>query len=210
MPLQTLLEQGAAFSRNHGDPVTDERIGTRGFNSPEHIFLMYLRFDRNSRLHVSHCFDALGGRSVRAAEFALMAEARPSHPGPNTHRVGTNFETMQFDRPCYFTIILDELAWQFYNDPDVPENPPLVFLAYKPGDPPEAAYDPNTNFYDAEMITINCRPALRCINYARRKPDGSPGRCCFEINLRATFSLKGSERYITVVIDPTGESKGPS
>jgi hypothetical protein len=219
MPLLTLSEESALFPAPHGASVRETRLGTPGFETaPDEVFLIYLRVDRDSGLHVSHYRDKLDGRSIADAEAALMAEARPRYRNPDDrygegkpHRVGSNFEGLDFSTPCYFTIILDEARWRFYDDPAAPMNDPIVFLAEKHGQ----IFDPNDSFFDATIITPKGRPGLRCINFVRADaagtpiPEGQSRRFCFEIHLSAPFSLPGSQRHITIIIDPTGENQGP-
>jgi hypothetical protein len=216
MPIRTLSEQVAGFVRHsHGDSVRDKRLGQPGYDAPEDICLLYIRVDHDSGLHVRHYQDQLNGRTVDQAEADLLAEARPSGDRAKPHLKGQNFEGMVFDRPSWFTILLDEAEWSFFSDPAVPGNDPIVFLAQKDGDATGKQFDPNHSFYDAELVRVDGRPAVRCINFCKTDaagtplPTGATTNFCYEINLRAPFALPGSESHITIIIDPTGENRGP-
>lgn len=214
----------------YGDSVRLHKLYTPGFEvPPSAVYLVYIKLEAGDNLTVRHMFrESLIDGSVKATEKALFAGARS---GSSPDQVGKDFETMEFKKPCYFTVVLDNDNWDFYfPDPGTEPRPgeeaqdPIVFIGSKttlverPNQPAlrqVETYDPNKSFYDAEEILVDGRSAVRCINFLRDsegKPLGSRKTqdLGFEILVRIPFSLSPSQdRKIVVVIDPDGQNQGP-
>jgi hypothetical protein len=215
----------------HGDSVRVRKLGSPGFeNPPTAAYLVYIRLEAGANLTVRHMFrDSLIDGSIQTTEEALLKSAKTAAGSPE--QVGKDFETMLFEQPCYFTIVLDNDNWDFYfPDPEsVPEpgaeaQDPIVFIASKttlieqPNGPAKRetkTYDPNTSFYDAKEIVVSGRSAVRCINF-HRNLEGEPLKryesqnLGFEILLRVPFSVSPTEDHkIVIIIDPDGQNQGP-
>ncbi len=208
---------------NWGFNVGEERQGMLGFEGlPEYVYLIYIRFDRDSCLFVRHYWSKIeSDQSISDVEEILIKEARPGFVWPcESKLIGANFEEIVWTKKCYFTIFLDEKDWDFYSYPNDDEHP-IVFVKHK-------SYiengrvilgpqkDKNFSFFDAVKFKIFGRNAIRCINYKKCDEAGTDNNdhttqmLAFEIYLMAPFAEKAvNSSHITIVIDPPGNNGGP-
>jgi hypothetical protein len=214
----------------HGDSVRVRKLGTPGFEeAPTAVYLVYIKLETNNSLSVRHMYrDTLVEDSVGSTHEVLFAEAKAG--GGGADQVGSDFETMIFTGPTYFTIVLDNDDWDFYfPDPGREDmegeeaQDPIVFIGRKvtvverPGLEPErqeTIYDPNTSFYDAAPVTVGDRKAVRCINFFRDAQSlplvGQAQHLGFEILVRIPFCVSPAhDRKLVVIIDPDGQNQGP-
>lgn len=213
----------------HGESVRVRKLGSTGYVAPNALYLVYVKLEANGNLTVRHMSrDTLLNNSVADTENDLFDKAAGGGGPPE--QVGGDFDTMVFDGPTYFTIVLDNADWDFYYPrpsvvvPVPNENhDPIVFIKHKVTLVEQAGgqairvpkdYEPNTSFFDAQSVTVRGRAAVRCINFFC-EADGSPlvrwQDVGFEVLVRVPCSLSATVgRKLILIIDPDGQNQGPS
>jgi hypothetical protein len=126
-----------------GISVRKKRLGSGGnFNPPSRLQLLYIALTPDAKFAVRHLFlDDITTTNIDAKEKDLVLEARTTVPdGAKSHNeLSRGFEGIEFKREAYFTIVIDELGWEFYfpapakPDDVIPgqTDDPVVFLDNK-------------------------------------------------------------------------------
>lgn len=207
----------------YGDSVRLRKSGQL-YPKPVWMYLIYVGM-KNNGLFAKHVAGRVGAATLDADQDALIAQARA---GQNL--VGRDFDKIEFDRPCYFSIVVNIKDWEFYypfpdlaeiNDPDTHD--PIIFTSSKRiivnGQPFSRSVTRNRSFYDLEPITPVIdgvpRQGIRCINYLKRNELGDDIQpqekldYSFNLLLHVPFSDDAPARKVLVIIDPDGQNQGP-
>jgi hypothetical protein len=168
--------------------------------------------------------DALKG-AVEAAEIELLELAR--RDGDSTKdftRVSLTLDGLWFYAPSWFTIVIDTDDWDFCYKGDFKNYDQFMFYGQKDRIVGNATIpdekDENHSFFNAEADTIRAgrdpaRNAVRCRNYFKMpNEDGADldriSPFGFNIFLHIPLErLIGAENRAVIIIDPTGENRGP-
>lgn len=192
----------ASGAKGHGDSVREDKLRNGPpFFPPDRVYVVYISMDSNGALIVHQKPASLNGNDVNKVEDDVIDNIIKTNPAP------TNFSKMMFDRPSYFTIVLDVDDWDFYYpDPNnrypsaTEYHDPVVFLEKKTiivevpsaggGKWAKEVYDyvMNKSFYNMVSIVKDVRrdgvtkqrSAIRCINFLSVNDDGDPpaqGQC---------------------------------
>lgn len=218
------LFQGARYAavargQGHGDSIRVRKtIGLGNYRQPKDVYLVYIGLDKNNQLAVRHMFQSgIDPNDIETIEATLVGYAKlPNSPRP--FQIGKDFDSIDFRRRAYFTVVVDGPQWGFYYPiPDEVEpiknevHDPIVFIERKTLSGLRKAK--NYSFYNAVLVTPDNCNGVRCINFFTDR-DGRfltrPTYYSFEIYLRIPFSeTRAVGRHITVIIDPDGQNQGP-
>jgi len=101
-----------------GISVRQKRLGTgANFTRPSRLHILYIALTPDAKFAVRHLFlDGITLANLADKEKDLLLEARTTVPnGPRSpNELSRGFEGMEFKREAYFTIVIDELGWEFY------------------------------------------------------------------------------------------------
>ena len=213
--------------------IRNRKKGTGNYKrKPEYLTLMAIGFDNNEQMFwtrtyctpVKTTIDEAGiqAKELRLATFAI-SHTRVEDPMPaDVVEVARNVDHIDFDGPSYFTVVICWKDWGFVDDAATGQDP-LRFWRKKTGTTVEYA---NSSFFDAEPKDVKTYEgdfkAVRCINHVKEDdgsdvPKGQRRRFGFDIYLTVPLSplLELSKNAIlpprvVIIIDPTGDNKGPS
>ena len=215
--------------------IRNSKKGTENYEKkPDYLTLMAIGFDNNKQMFwtrtyrtpVTSTIDEAGRKEAetRLANFAIW-HVKADMPYPNDiSRVSRNVEGIDFIGPSYFTVVICWDGWAFVDD-EAKGLDPLRFWKEKTGTSIRYA---NASFFDAEMVPVKTSKgvfnAVRCINHVK-DDDGSdvPQRQDrhFGFDIYLTIPLSGIvpasavdsdailPSRVVIIIDPTGDNKGP-
>jgi hypothetical protein len=221
--------------KTHGRSVRTKKINTTSiYQYPTRLHLLYIAMDSNARLTVRHlATDQVTTANIGTKEADLYREAKGNvENGTNMPNFRSrDFDTIIFDNPAFFTIVIDEVDWQLYfpaelretevlpnqiHDPVVFIDAKTVILAANPTGTSltttAQSFDENHAFHDATKTSINQRSAVRLINFFTDESGNLLQKWTdygFEIYLRAPAGTGGHEHLTTIIIDPDGQNQGP-
>ena len=159
--------------------------------------------------------------SIPQTEAELLRVALGDAPGGDARLVSDTLDGIIFDAPSYYTLVIDVPNWNFCGEGVYASYDPFVFYYEKEetidGRIEVARKQPNWSFFNAEMIEVGGSNAVRCIDFCKEpgtEDDLPPkARSPFGFNIYLAVPIAGrqaSDGRSIVIIDPTGENKGPN
>jgi hypothetical protein len=198
---------------------TVKQLGGK-FPAPAVLTLTAVSLTKDLELRASTWKMQISG-SIPQTEAVLLGLARGEEPKGNARLVSDTLDGIVFDDPSYYTLVIDVPGWNFCGDGVYASYDPFVFFFEKEeiidGRIEVAKKQQNWSFFNAEMTKVGGSNAVRCINFCKEPgtENGLPpkARSPFGFNIYLAVPIAGrqaSDGRTIVVIDPTGENKGPN
>jgi hypothetical protein len=198
---------------------TQKPLGGK-FPAPLLLTLTAVSLTRDLELRASTWKMSITG-SIPQTEAVLLGLARGGAPTGDARLVSSSLDGLVFDEASYYTLVIDVPGWKFCGEDAYASYDPFVFFHEKEemidGKPVATKKQPNWSFFNAEMIQVAGSNAVRCINFCKEtgsdKPLPAKARSPFGFNIYLAVPIAGRQARdgrSVVVIDPTGENKGPN
>ena len=212
------------IAKPHGKSISEKRRGPK-FPDPRRVTLMALSVTPEMTLRVRTCWADIGaGQTVADVEAKLFAiaskdvsEAESALQG--VYPLSANLAGIDFDKPSHFTIVVHNDDWTFCYDGQYPGYDAFGFFADKDVLIDQAVipkrFDQNWSFFNAEPIEVAGFAAVRTQNYIKKpgtdedlgKSETSPFG--FNIFLAVPLAPIIDVPRAIIIVDPTGDNKGP-
>lgn len=213
--------------RPHGQSIKEHRGPDAPFENPKWVTLMAIQItaDRKFRFRTLK-MPVNGINDVETAEKTLLVASRGDTYVSPVELVSDTIDEINFTTPSWFTLVLDSDDWDFCYNGSYANYDQFIFYDFKTeivgGQTVPKIMDENWSFFNAAPVSIADTSgakynAVRCVNYVKRpnaagedlgKGEHSPFGFNIFINVALAKTAMQGARVI-IIIDPTGENKGP-